>query len=62
MKGRKTPVQKLDKKTGEVLATYASGAEAAESNGIEYVNQLWKAIADNQRSCHGYKWRRVSEV
>lgn len=54
---RLTQVEKLDKKTGQVIARYESVAKATKENMIPY-HYIWRALNNPKYSCGGYKWRR----
>lgn len=49
-------IQKLDKETGEVLASYKTATAAAKENGIDPSN-LSKALK-NGKVVGGFKWRK----
>jgi hypothetical protein len=53
-------VQKIDKTTGVILATYPSIMEAAEDNDIVNMNQISNVLAGRKNTAGGYKWQLVA--
>jgi hypothetical protein len=54
---KKTPVCKLSLSTGEIIATYASLADAGRKNNLKPSN-IHKVLEGSRKSCGGYGWKR----
>lgn len=56
---RYLPVEKIDKKTGEILDTYKSVSEACFSNGKDYqwVSMITSVCRGKRKTALGFKWR-----
>lgn len=58
---KKILVSKIDIKTGRVIKTYTSLAEAARKNGV-YGANIRKVLDGKRKSTGGYAWKEESEV
>lgn len=56
-RGTVKAVEKIDKESGAVLATYPSIMEAAEANNIAHRNQISAVIAGRKATAGGYGWQ-----
>ncbi|GAQ90920.1 hypothetical protein KFL_007020070 [Klebsormidium nitens] len=56
-RGTVKAVQKIDRESGAVLATYQSIMEAAEANNIAHRNQISDVIAGRKATAGGYGWQ-----
>jgi len=56
LKKKKKTIEKLSIESGQVLATYESITEAANSVGVS-PSSLWCAVRGSTRTCRGFFWR-----
>lgn len=56
-RGKKKPIAKLDKETGEILETFESLTEASKKTGINLGNIVIAASANTKRTAGGFVWK-----